>query len=88
MWAHTPNFGCTPWHSGAVVDRVVEQFGREHAVGDASLLVVDVVDEAVERHEALDEAALDDRPLAGLDDPGDDVERPRPVDVGARRSRR
>ena len=41
---------------GAEVGRVVEQLGREHAVGDDALVVVEVVDEPVERHEALDRA--------------------------------
>src|SRR3954462_14366007 len=41
-------------------------------------LVVDVVDEAVQRPDALREAALDVRPLPGRQDPGDEVERERP----------
>ena len=47
-----------------VVGRVVEQLAGEHAVGDDPLVVVDVVDEAVEGDEPLDQAALDARPLA------------------------
>jgi hypothetical protein len=44
--------------------------------------VVDVVDEAVERADALGEPPLDRPPLRGGDDPGDQVERERPVADG------
>ncbi len=67
----------------AVVRRAVEQLGREHTVGDHPLLVVDVVDEEVERDQALDETALDDRPLVTGDHTGDEIERPGTVEVGA-----
>ena len=65
----------------AEVGRVGEQLGREHTVRHDALVVVEVVDEPVEGHETLDEAALDRGPFGGLDHPGDDVERPRPVDA-------
>ena len=59
MWAHTPNFGWTPRHSGRKLAESLEQLGREHAVGDDPLVVVEVVDEQVERPQALDQPALD-----------------------------
>ena len=73
---------------GAEVDRAVEQLPREHAIGDHPLVVVDVVDEPIEGDEALLESLGDARPLAGLDDPGDDVEGPGAVDARDRRSTR
>ena len=66
-----------------VVRRSGEQLDGEHTVGDHPLLVVDVVDEQVEREQALDETALDDGPLVAGDHAGDEVERPGTVDVGA-----
>ena len=68
---------------GTEVGRVVEQLTREHAVGDDALVVVDVVDEAIEGNEALLQPTGDAPPLGRLDDTGDDVERPRPVDAAA-----
>ena len=47
---------------GPEVGRVVEQVAREHPVGDDLLVVVEVVDEAVERDEPLHETALDAAP--------------------------
>ena len=81
MCAQTPNFGWTPLALGPVVGRVVEQVGREHPVGDDPPVVVDVVDEVVERPQPLGEPALDDAPLVAVDQARDDVERPGPVDV-------
>ena len=83
MWAHTPKRGRTPLALEAEVGGVVEQLAGEHPVGDDALVVVEVVDEAVERDEALHQPALDARPLPRLDDAGDDVERPCPVDAAA-----
>ena len=65
----------------AEVDRLDEQVGGEHAVGDHLLVVVQVVDEVVDRPQPLLEAALDGPPLAGGDDPRDHVERPGAVDA-------
>jgi hypothetical protein len=75
---------------GPEVLRVLEQLGREHAVGDDPLVVVQVVDEHVDRPEPLGESGLDATPLRRGDDPRDDVERPGPVDataVGVHRER-
>ena len=81
MCAHTPNFGRTPRHCCAVVGRGRQQLGREHAVGDHPLLVVEVVDEHVERPQPLGQAGADAVPLGARDHPRDDVERPGAVDV-------
>ena len=67
MCAHTPNFGCDALALRAEVHRVVEQVGREHAVGDDPLVVVEVVDEEVERAAAAASRPRSiRRPLAGL----------------------
>ena len=54
---------------------------RHDAVGDNPPVVIEVVDEMVERGEPLDEAALDSRPFASLDRARNDVERPCAIDV-------
>ncbi len=51
------------------------------AVFDDAPVVVEIVDEVVQRLQPLDQAALDARPLRRLDRARDDVERPRAVDV-------
>ena len=66
---------------GPEVRGVVEQVRREHAVRDDPAVVVDVVDEVVQRSEPLGEAAFHHAPLVTVDQARDDVERPRPVDV-------
>ena len=63
--------------------RVGQQFGREHLVLDDPLVVVDVVDEQVQRLDPLAQPALDARPLVARDHPRDDVERPGAVDRAA-----
>ena len=65
MWAHTPTGGSTPTHSGRKLTESAEQLGGEHAVGDDLLVAVEVVDEEVERGEALDQPGLDAVPLGG-----------------------
>ena len=72
-----------PWHSGRKFAESSSRLGREHAVGDDPAVVVDVVDEVVQRSEPLGETALHHAPLLAVDQPRDDVERPRPVDVRA-----
>ena len=49
--------------------------GRDDAVLEDLLLVVEVVEEQVERGDALDEPRLEPRPLVRRDDPRDQVER-------------
>ena len=56
-----------------------DQLPRHDAVVDDLAPVVDVVDEAVQRADALGQAALDLRPLGGRDHPRDEVQRERPV---------
>ena len=51
------------------------ELGRHDPVLEAALVLVDVEDEEVQRGDALNEAGLDPLPLAGGDDPGDEVER-------------
>ena len=55
--------------------RVDEPVGYD-AILDDPALVVDIVDEQVEGVDPLLQAALDRRPLGGVDDPRHDVERP------------
>jgi hypothetical protein len=66
---------------GAKIFRLRQHLGREHAVGDDALPVVDIVDEAVERTQALLEAGLHLAPLARGDGARNDVEGPGAVDV-------
>ena len=66
---------------GPEVDRVVEQLLAEHAVGDDLGVVVEVVDEEVERLQPLDQPPGDRGPFLGRDDPRHDVEGPGTVDV-------
>ena len=54
---------------------------RHDAVGDDAPVVVEIVDEVIERLQPLNQAALDARPLRRLDRARNDVERPRAVDV-------
>ena len=56
-----------------------DQPPRHDALADDLARVVDVVDEGVERADALREAALDRDPLLGRDDPRHQVERERTV---------
>jgi hypothetical protein len=56
-----------------------DQLPRHDAVVHDLAPVVDVVDEAVQRPDALGEAALDLRPLGGRDHPRDEIQRERPV---------
>ena len=53
---------------------------REHAVAHDALAVVHVVDEMVERGDALLEPGLDPEPLAPRDRARNDVERPGAID--------
>ena len=80
MWAHTPNAGRTPRHSGRKFTDASSSAGKTPSRDDV-LVVVDVVDELVERGEALHQPGLDRPPLLGVDDAGDDVEGPGPVDA-------
>jgi hypothetical protein len=54
---------------------------RDDLVPKDPLLVIDVVDEQVQRGQALDQTGLDGLPFAPRDDPGQDIEGPGPVDV-------
>ncbi len=66
---------------GTEVRGLVEQLGGEDTVSDDPSIVVDVVDEVVQRAQPLGQTTLDEAPLVTVDQARDDVERPRPVDV-------
>ena len=80
MCAQVPSGGLMPSHVGAEVLRRRDDRGRHQAVLDEFLLVVDVVDEQVERGGALDQARLDLLPFLAGNGARDDVERPGAVD--------
>ena len=61
-------------HLAPVVRIARDELGRDEAVLEDLLLVVDVLDEPVDRGDALDAARLDDLPVGGRDDARDDVE--------------
>ena len=48
--------------------------GRDHSIADDATLMVDVIDETVERNDPLLQARLDVTPFGGLHDAWDDVE--------------
>ena len=66
-------------HLAPVVAAAVEQVARHHAFGEDPALVVDVLEEQVDRRQALREAADERAPLGGGDDPGQQVERKDPL---------
>ena len=69
-------------HLGAVVGGVQHQLGGHDAVVQDLLAVVKVVQEQVERGNALDDAALDGPPVRGREHARDHVEGQDPVDGG------
>ncbi len=68
-------------HLRAEVRVAEHQFGGHDAVAQDPLLVIDILDEPVERGDALDDAALDHCPFFRGEDAGYDVERQDPVDL-------
>ncbi len=63
--------------------RRLDQPLRDDALADGGVLAdVEVLEEQVERADALGEAALQVVPLGGRDEPRDQVERPRPLRAG------
>ena len=60
-------------HLAAIVFGAVDHIHRHHAVLDDLTLVVDIMQEQVERGETLAQAALDRRPFAPGDDARDQV---------------
>jgi len=81
IWAQTLCGGSMPRHWGAEIDRIENQRGIDELVAEDFLVVVDVVDEAVERADALLEPAPGRFPFPPGDDPRNQVERPFPIDV-------
>ena len=67
-------------HQRTIVAVAEDQIGRHHAVAQQVLLVVDVVEQQVERGDPLDDAALEVAPLLGRQDSRQDVERQDSVD--------
>ena len=67
-------------HLAAEVARAEDELGRDPPVAEDALLVVDVVEEEVERAHALDEAALEQAPLVARDHARDEVEGEDPLD--------
>ena len=59
---------------------VLEHRGRKHAVLDAALIVIEIVDEEVQRPHPLHQAPFDLVPLAFANDPGDEIQRPAAID--------
>ncbi len=79
----TPCAGLTPMHSGRKsFDFSISSRGTMLSFRIV-LLVVDVVDESVQRIDALREPARDDVPLALDDESRNDVERPLAIDRAA-----
>ncbi len=64
------------------IGRPGHQLGGDDTGAHRSLVVVDVVDEQVERVEPLDQARFDKLPLLGGHHPGNDIEGPRAVHPG------
>ena len=72
---HAPRRRQTGTRPAKALPRVDEPVGYD-AILDDPAPVVDIVDEQVEGVDPLLQAALDRRPLGGVDDPRHDVERP------------
>ncbi len=71
-------------HLGAVL-RVAEHLvGRDDARLEDLLVVIDVVEEAVQRRDALAQTPLHHAPLVGRDDARDEVERDQPLGAAVR----
>ncbi|MDT4872097.1 hypothetical protein FQZ97_1072640 [compost metagenome] len=70
-------------HLGAELGVVQDLLGRNDAGLDDVLVVVDVVQEAVERGDALHQPLFHALPLVGGNDPGQQVERDQPLGAGA-----
>ena len=70
-------------HLLAELGVVQDLVGRDDAGLDDFLLVIDVVQEAVERGDALDQALFHARPFVGRDDARNQVERDQPLGAGA-----
>ncbi len=66
----------------AEVDRTLDQLGWHHAVADDGLIVVEVVNEQVERAHSLLQTGRDPVPFALRNHARDQIERHRAVDAG------
>ena len=81
MLAQTPYGGLAADAGFEKVRRRRDDVLGHDAVFDDAPVVVEIVDEMVQRLQPLNQAALDARPLRGFDRARNDVERPRAVDV-------
>jgi hypothetical protein len=70
-----------PDHLAAEMPRAEHERGRHAALEQDALLVVDVVEEALERRDPLREPALEERPLVRRDHARDQVEREDPLEL-------
>ena len=61
---------------GTQVDRVLQQLVGEDTIGDDTTIVIDVVDEPIERGQSLLQPLFDTSPLRRADHPRHDVHRP------------
>ena len=82
MWHQMPRGGSRPTHASPEARRGAQDLGRDDAVLDDPLLVIDVVYEEVERADALLQAALDEVPFVRRDDPRHEIEREDPLGSG------
>ena len=76
-----PVFGFCPNAGFEELGRAVYQLPRQNLVFQNLLVVVDVVDEHVQRRQALCQTLFHHPPLLQRDDPGDDIHRPGAIDV-------
>ena len=83
MWHQMPPGGFRPTHCFRKLLAVSDDLGGDDAVLDDLLLVVDVVDEEVQRVDALLEAPLDPVPLGRRHDARDEIEGKDPLGAGA-----
>ncbi len=79
MWHQMPRGGVRPMHCLAKAGRGGHHVLGQDAVADDALLVVDVLQEQVERGDSLLQPALQPLPFVVTDDPRDDVERNDPL---------
>ena len=83
MWHQTPPGGFRPTHCFSKAAGRRDDVGGDDAVFDDGLVVVDVMNEQVQRADPLLEAALDHVPFGGGHDPRDEIEGKDPLGAGA-----
>ena len=88
MWHHTPRGGFSPTHCGRKPLAVATTCSGSTPSRTILLLVVQVVDQHVERGDPLPQPALQHLPFVAGDDPRNDVERNDPLLAAADRRTR